>query len=174
MEASEHTSDKGEGKQRAACLPLMRAALWEDQLESELEIINHCFGKGSPRSSGYLAAHSTGLPTSPTPACQNKSVGEAYSGMYDALFNMEKEKKNGKWSSGGLGRNKEAHFCSLHITDSKRRSLLTGCLRKFGLPQWLSNKESSYNLGATETWIRSLGQEDPLEEGVAAHSSILA
>ena len=25
-----------------------------------------------------------------------------------------------------------------------------------------------------ETWVRSLGQEDPLEEGVATHSSTLA
>ena len=25
-----------------------------------------------------------------------------------------------------------------------------------------------------ETWVRSLGQEDPLEEGMAAHPSILA
>ena len=25
-----------------------------------------------------------------------------------------------------------------------------------------------------EMWVRSLGQEDPLEEGVATHSSILA
>ena len=25
-----------------------------------------------------------------------------------------------------------------------------------------------------ETWVRSLGWEDPLEEGVATHSSILA
>ena len=25
-----------------------------------------------------------------------------------------------------------------------------------------------------ETWVRSLGWEDPLEEGVASHSSILA
>ena len=25
-----------------------------------------------------------------------------------------------------------------------------------------------------ETWVRSLGQEDPLEEGMANHSSILA
>ena len=25
-----------------------------------------------------------------------------------------------------------------------------------------------------ETWVRSLGQEDPLEEGIATHSSILA
>ena len=25
-----------------------------------------------------------------------------------------------------------------------------------------------------DTWVRSLGQEDPLEEGMAIHSSILA
>ena len=25
-----------------------------------------------------------------------------------------------------------------------------------------------------ETWVKSMGQEDPLEEGLAAHSSILA
>ena len=25
-----------------------------------------------------------------------------------------------------------------------------------------------------ETWVQSLGQEDPLEKGMAAHSSILA
>ena len=25
-----------------------------------------------------------------------------------------------------------------------------------------------------ETWVRSLGQEDPLEEGMATHSSLLA
>ena len=25
-----------------------------------------------------------------------------------------------------------------------------------------------------ETWVRSLGQEDPLEEGIATHSSVLA
>ena len=25
-----------------------------------------------------------------------------------------------------------------------------------------------------ETWVRSLGQEDPLEEGMATHSSIVA
>ena len=25
-----------------------------------------------------------------------------------------------------------------------------------------------------DTWVRSLGQEDPLEEGMATHSSILA
>ena len=31
------------------------------------------------------------------------------------------------------------------------------------------------NLSATwETWVQSLGQEDPLEEGMATYSSILA
>ena len=25
-----------------------------------------------------------------------------------------------------------------------------------------------------ETWVRSLGQEDPLEKGIATHSSVLA
>ena len=28
--------------------------------------------------------------------------------------------------------------------------------------------------GDSETWVQSLGQEDPLEEGTATHSSILA
>ena len=28
--------------------------------------------------------------------------------------------------------------------------------------------------GMWETWIQSLGQEDPLEEGMASHSSIFA
>ena len=29
-------------------------------------------------------------------------------------------------------------------------------------------------LAMQETWVRSLGWEDPLEEGMAAHSNILA
>ena len=43
-----------------------------------------------------------------------------------------------------------------------------------GLPWWLSGKESTCSAGATETRVRSLGQEDPLEKGMATHSSILA
>ena len=40
-----------------------------------------------------------------------------------------------------------------------------------GLPWWLRQK----NLAATqETWLQPLGQEDPLEKGMATHSSILA
>ena len=44
----------------------------------------------------------------------------------------------------------------------------------FGPPQWLSGKASSCNAGAAGGvgWIP--GMEDPLEEGMAAHSSTLA
>ena len=45
--------------------------------------------------------------------------------------------------------------------------LLLGC--RFGLPGGLDGKASKL-----ETWVTSLGLEDPLEEGVATHSSILA
>ena len=40
-----------------------------------------------------------------------------------------------------------------------------------GFPSWLSGKEPSSNAGDA---IGSLGQEDPLEEGIATHSSVLA
>ena len=39
-----------------------------------------------------------------------------------------------------------------------------------GLPRWLSVK----NPLAKETWVGSLGREDPLEEKMATHSCILA
>ena len=29
-------------------------------------------------------------------------------------------------------------------------------------------------LGIQETWVQSLGQEDPLEKGMATHSGVLA
>ena len=37
------------------------------------------------------------------------------------------------------------------------------------VPQTVKNSPAMW-----ETWVRSLGWEDPLEEGVATHSSILA
>ena len=40
-----------------------------------------------------------------------------------------------------------------------------------GLPLWLRWWESTCNV---ETWVQSLGWEDPLEKGKATHSSILA
>ena len=41
------------------------------------------------------------------------------------------------------------------------------------LPQWLSSKESACSAGAAGDTGRSLGQEDPLEESMVTHSSIL-
>ena len=35
-------------------------------------------------------------------------------------------------------------------------------------------KNPPANSGATEIWVQSLGQEDPLEKEMAAHSSIFA
>ena len=35
-------------------------------------------------------------------------------------------------------------------------------------------KNPPANAGDIETWVQSLGWEDPLEEGMASHSSILA
>ena len=37
------------------------------------------------------------------------------------------------------------------------------------MAQWVKNPPAMQ-----ETWVRSLGQEDPMEEGMAAPSSILA
>ena len=42
-----------------------------------------------------------------------------------------------------------------------------------GLPWWLTGQESACNAGATDA-VRLLGQEDPMEKGMATHSSILA
>ena len=42
------------------------------------------------------------------------------------------------------------------------------------LPWWLSSKASTCNAGVQETRVQSLGQEDPLEEEMATHSSVLA
>ena len=37
------------------------------------------------------------------------------------------------------------------------------------MAQWVKNLHAMQ-----ETWVQSLGQEDPLEKGMATHSSILA
>ena len=43
------------------------------------------------------------------------------------------------------------------------------------MAQWVKNALAlSPMQEAQETWVLSLGQEDPLEKGMATHSSILA
>ena len=51
---------------------------------------------------------------------------------------------------------------------------ILGTQYKVGLPWWLRDKESTCNAGRQETQVQSQDQEDPLEEGMATHSSILA
>ena len=41
-------------------------------------------------------------------------------------------------------------------------------------PGGASGKEPICQCRRLKTWVQSLGQEDPLEEGVATHSGILA
>ena len=41
-------------------------------------------------------------------------------------------------------------------------------------PWWLSGKESACSTGDVEVRVRSLGQEDPLQEAMTTYSSILA
>ena len=43
-----------------------------------------------------------------------------------------------------------------------------------GFPDGSVGKKSACNAGDQETWVRSLGQEDSLEEEMAMHSRILA
>ena len=43
-----------------------------------------------------------------------------------------------------------------------------------GIKGSTSGKESSCQCRKRELWVQSLGQKDPLEEGVATHYSILA
>ena len=41
----------------------------------------------------------------------------------------------------------------------------------YGLPKWFSGKELPT---MQETWVQSLGQENPLEKEMATHSAVLA
>ena len=55
-------------------------------------------------------------------------------------------------------------FSSTNLFSSQCHTLLGSCL----VAQMIKN------LPAMQTWVQSLGQEDPLEKGMATHSIILA
>ena len=46
-------------------------------------------------------------------------------------------------------------------------------VRSWGLPRWHSGKESACNAGYARDAVSILGQEDPLEKGMATYSNIL-
>ena len=55
------------------------------------------------------------------------------------------------------------------MTEENKSTIMLSC--EMGFLGGSAGKESACN---QETWVRSLGQEDPLEKGMATHSSILA
>ena len=59
-------------------------------------------------------------------------------------------------------------------SDMTERLIWSDLTLGFGLPQWLSSKESPAMQETLETWVWSLGQEDPLEKEMATHYRILA
>ena len=63
-----------------------------------------------------------------------------------------------------------AHWVELEVVPCDLRDPVS----QIGLPWWLSGKEFACNTGAAGDMVWSLGQEDPLEEGMATHSTILA
>ena len=67
-------------------------------------------------------------------------------------------------------------LCKMGITSQSREMLERNrgrCSRE-GLPQWSSGKESLPMQETKETQVPSLCREDPLEEGMETHASILA
>ena len=52
--------------------------------------------------------------------------------------------------------------------------ILSNCASPGGFPSGSAIKNPPAMHEMQETWVRPLGQEDPLEEGMATHSSILA
>ena len=55
------------------------------------------------------------------------------------------------------------------MTEENKSTIMLSC--EMGFLGGSAGKEFACN---QETWVRSLGQEDPLEKGMATHSSILA
>ena len=53
-------------------------------------------------------------------------------------------------------------------------SVALQCVEPWGLPGGSEVKDPSAVQDTQETWVRSLGQEDPLQKGMATHSSNLA
>ena len=63
-------------------------------------------------------------------------------------------------------------ICGLVSTDSWENLCMLGLFRDFPSSSMLKNQPAMQE--SKETQVQSLGQEDPLEEGMATHSSILA
>ena len=63
-------------------------------------------------------------------------------------------------------------FC--HSCSNRKRRVWGPGIPWTRLSQWVRSKDSTWSAGDTATWVWSLGQDDPLEQGMATRSSILA
>ena len=63
-------------------------------------------------------------------------------------------------------------ICKLYYPDDLQRGPLTEAASSATL--WTAAQTVKNLPAMRETWVRSLGREDPLEEGTATHSSILS
>ena len=72
----------------------------------------------------------------------------------------------------GLIRNLQGLLCPEGLTENGAALSHGFICILLGLPRWLSDKRIC--LPTQEMWVQSLGQEDPLEEEMATHHTILA
>ena len=79
---------------------------------------------------------------------------------------MQEEISVSKVSKSRILRNPESFVLKMKMTAKNDPQL--------GLPSWRNGEESTCQCRRHETWVPSLGQEDPPEEGMATHSSVLA
>ena len=86
---------------------------------------------------------------------------------------MEKLTQNEPWTSlhnMNLSEGDTNSKRSMH--PSVHSSTIYNSQGAFSMAQWVKNLPAMQE--AEETWVRSLGWEDPLEKDMATHSSILA
>ena len=74
--------------------------------------------------------------------------------------------------AGGARLRPQSSSCQVGPLEQQQQRYLERCEECSRFPDCSAGKESTCNVG--ETWVRSLGWEEPLEKGKATRSSILA
>ena len=78
------------------------------------------------------------------------------------------------WDSPGKSTGVGCHRPLWYFHEWTPKSFYPLCIVDHGLPWWLNSKEYTCNAGNAGDEALILGREDPLEEEIATHSSILA
>ena len=88
----------------------------------------------------------------------------------EALFVFEAKDSNVEWYTKVTAAIQNAVQCHRAIYDERKRATT----QTLGFPGGTVGKEPACQCRRHETRVPSLGQEDPPEEGMATHSSVLA